>query len=116
MMIIHSHTARSLSKIATGEERKNNFVKAEEYFKRALKIREEQLGPTHSRVGQTLKHMITLYEMQERFKDAIECGSRALTISENIFGSGNPLPPLRALAADLGLFITLLYPSPGLTH
>ena len=61
---------------------------AEAYFKRALKIREEQLGPTHSRVGQTLKHMITLYEMQERFKDALECGSRALTISENIFGSG----------------------------
>jgi hypothetical protein len=63
-------------------------VTAEAYFKRALKIREEQLGPTHSRVGQTLKHMITLYEMQERFKDALECGSRALTISENIFGSG----------------------------
>lgn len=63
-------------------------MRAEEYFKRALKIREEQLGPSHSRVGQTLKHMITLYEMQEKFKEAIECGTRALTISENIFGSG----------------------------
>lgn len=70
-----------------------NFVKAEAYFKRALKIREEQLGPTHSRVGQTLKHMLTLYEMQEKFTEALESGTRALAISEKIFGVGSD-PPL----------------------
>lgn len=43
--------------------------------------REEQLGPNHSRVGQTLKHMITLYEMQERFKEAEECGERYIQMT-----------------------------------
>jgi actin len=73
-------------KSASEEEHRANFVKAEAYFKRALKIREEQLGPTHSRVGQTLKHMLTLYEMQEKFTEALESGTRALAISEKIFG------------------------------
>jgi hypothetical protein len=36
-------------------------------FLKALELREKVFGPEHSRVGQTLKHMITLYEMQVRF-------------------------------------------------
>ena len=45
--------------------------RAQTVFQRALKIREEKLGKDHSRVAQTLRHMITLYELQENFQDAI---------------------------------------------
>lgn len=45
---------------------RTQYDMAEKYFKQALEIRKKKLGPMHARVAQTLKHMITLYEMQVR--------------------------------------------------
>lgn len=53
-------------------------------FQKALAIREKQFGPEHSRVGQTLKHMITLYEMQEKWQEALNVGNRALDILSKV--------------------------------
>jgi len=60
--------------------------KAESYFARALKIRENKLGQNHSRVAQSLKHLLTLYELQENFVKACECGQKALKIVEKLKG------------------------------
>lgn len=53
-------------------------------FLKALAVREKQFGPEHSRVGQTLKHMITLYEMQEKWQEALNVGNRALDILSKV--------------------------------
>lgn len=62
------------------------YGEAEASFTRALTIYEKRYGTTHSRVGQVLKHLITLNEAQERRDKALECGKRALRITETIFG------------------------------
>lgn len=54
------------------------YIQAEEYLKRALKIREDTLGPSHSRVTQSLKHLLTLMELQERYPEAVKVGNRIL--------------------------------------
>lgn len=45
----------------------NRYKEAEEVFETALQIRIEKLGPTHARVGMSLKHMLAMYEAQGRF-------------------------------------------------
>ncbi len=55
-------------------------------FKNSLQIRAAKLGPNNSRVGQTLKYMLTLYELQGRWDEAAVCGARALKITEAEFG------------------------------
>lgn len=55
------------------------YPQAEQYLKRALKIREEKYGPHHSRVTQTLKHLVTLFELQEKFTESLKCATKVLT-------------------------------------
>eukprot|EP01121_Diplochlamys_sp_Union-15-3_P021687 TRINITY_DN890_c0_g1_i4.p1 TRINITY_DN890_c0_g1~~TRINITY_DN890_c0_g1_i4.p1 ORF type:complete len:225 (-),score=41.59 TRINITY_DN890_c0_g1_i4:77-751(-) len=65
---------------------RSQYLKAEEHFLKALKIRVDKLGEYHSRTGQTYKHMITLYQVQEKYKEAIECGNKALEIAQRVHG------------------------------
>lgn len=51
-----------------------------------MEIREAKLGKFHSRVAQTLKHLLTLYELQELFDKALEYGKRASSILARIYG------------------------------
>jgi hypothetical protein len=62
------------------------FDRAEEAFNRALKIRETKLGKDHARVAQTLRHLITLYELQEKIPDAIKAATNCLRITKRING------------------------------
>jgi hypothetical protein len=62
------------------------LTRAEAVFKRALKIREDKLGRDHSRVAQTLRHMITLYELQERYPSAIQAAQGAWRIAKKMYG------------------------------
>lgn len=59
---------------------------AEKYLVDAYAIRKEKLGPYHSRTGQTLKHLMTLYQSQENVPKSIECGVEAMKIYEKIGG------------------------------
>jgi hypothetical protein len=45
---------------------KQQYNVAEPLLIDALHIREVRLGPKHSRVAQTLKHMLTLYELKSK--------------------------------------------------
>lgn len=42
----------------------NRFEDAEKALRKSLEIRQSKLGPNHSRVAQSLKHLLTLYELQ----------------------------------------------------
>jgi len=64
----------------------SRYSDAEACFQKALAIRIAKLGPSHSRVGQTLKHLLTLYELQEKYDRAFDCGLKALQINEKILG------------------------------
>ena len=59
---------------------------AEQTLLKSLRIRETKLGANHSRVGQTLKHLLTFYEENGMYDKAAECGERALKITETVFG------------------------------
>ncbi len=54
----------------------DQYTEADASFGRALRIREEALGPAHARVAQTLKHMINLYELQVGLKSRLRFGGR----------------------------------------
>lgn len=55
-----------INRLGTLYIEQSRFGEAEACFQRALAIRIAKLGPNHSRVGQTLKHLLTLYELQVR--------------------------------------------------
>eukprot|EP01105_Mastigella_eilhardi_P012087 TRINITY_DN2782_c0_g1_i2.p1 TRINITY_DN2782_c0_g1~~TRINITY_DN2782_c0_g1_i2.p1 ORF type:complete len:481 (-),score=114.57 TRINITY_DN2782_c0_g1_i2:1078-2520(-) len=59
---------------------------AEEALAQALQIRQRVLGASHSRTGQTLKHMISLYEALGDYSKAEQCGQKALAITEDALG------------------------------
>lgn len=56
--------AQVLTRLGALYSELNRYSEAEEAFEKALQIRIEKLGPTHTRVGQTLKHMLAMYEEQ----------------------------------------------------
>jgi len=87
---------------------KNRLAEAEEVFKKSLEIREKIFGPEHSRAGQTLKHMITLYEMQEKWTEALEVGLKAEVILGKIFGQES------VNMATLYMRLGMLYDNPEL--
>lgn len=100
--------AQVLTRLGALYSELNRFTEAEEVFEKALQIRIEKLGPTHTRVGQTLKHMLTMYEEQgitlimrsiqalaiTQFvgstEKALKAGTRALEITEARLGPDDP--------------------------
>jgi len=60
------------------------------FFKRALAIREKQLGPDHPQVALGLNNLAELYRAQGRYADAEPLNKRSLTIYENQLGSEHP--------------------------
>lgn len=57
---------------------------------RALRIREQHLGPEHPETAETLHDVATLRERQGRRQEACALYQRALTIREQILGSAHP--------------------------
>lgn len=82
----HPEVARVLNRLASIYVEQNQFNDAEACYEQALFIREEKLGKNHARTLQTVKHMISCYEMQEKVEQAITYSIRAHTISDAIFG------------------------------
>ena len=60
----HPDVARVLCRLGALYIEMDQYTEADASFGRALRIREDALGPSHARVAQTLKHMINLYELQ----------------------------------------------------
>ncbi len=66
------------------------YSEAEPIFKRALAIREKNLGPNHPDVATTLSYLALLYHDQGRYTDAEPLFKRSLGIHEKVLGPDHP--------------------------
>ena len=65
---------------------KSDYAKAEPLYQRALKIRENALGPNHPETADSLVHLAALYRDKGDFQQAIAFGVRATEVSEYNLG------------------------------
>lgn len=83
----HPEVARVLNRLASIYLEQNQFNDAEACYEQALLIRQEKLGKQSTRVLQTLKHMISCYEMQEKNEEAFDTCKKAKEITDLKFGA-----------------------------
>jgi len=83
----HPDCARVLNRLGSLYIERTDFAKADENLTKALDIRVNKLGLYHSRVAQTYKHTLTLYQLQEKLKEATDRGTKALEIVGLLYGA-----------------------------
>src|SRR5450755_4665357 len=66
------------------------YVEAEPLLKRALSIREQQLGPHHPDTARSLNNLANLYHHQGKYQQAEPLYQRALAIREQQLGPQHP--------------------------
>jgi len=83
----HPDYARILNRLGSLYIERVQYTKAEEYLTEALNISIKKLGPLHSRVAQTYKHLFTLYNLQEKkIEESRNCSRKALEVLKHIHG------------------------------
>ena len=95
--------AYSLSNRAENFFLQGDYVQAESYYKKALVIREQNLGFNHPHTATTYYHLASLYATLERYEEAESFFCKALSIRERAFGFDHP-----AVASVLEQYATLL--------
>ena len=78
--------ASRLSEQVVSLHNQGKFNEALPLAKRALEIRQKQLGSEHQLVGQALKNIATLYFAKKQYADAARFYQRTLSLYEKIFG------------------------------
>mmetsp|Transcript_24246 Transcript_24246/g.26929 ORF Transcript_24246/g.26929 Transcript_24246/m.26929 type:complete len:1179 (+) Transcript_24246:885-4421(+) len=102
---VHPDVARILNRLGAVHIERTEYAEAEKYLKEALDIRLQSLGKYHSRVAQTYKHFITLYQAQERWKSATDAGMKALAIIEKLNGDDSmQVANIVARLADISVY------------
>ena len=79
-----------LNKDAVRLYKNGQYAEAEPILRRALAIRDEQLGSDHPDTATSLNNLAMLYEKQGRYKEALPLLERALAICEKALGSEHP--------------------------
>ncbi len=105
----NEEAGRLLYETATYLWERGRYTEAEPLYQRALRIREQQLGPQHPDVGQSLNRLGILYHDQGRYAEAVPFYQRALHIWEQQLGPehpkvGYPLNNLANLYKDQGMY------------
>ena len=95
--------AYSLSNQAENFFLQGNYVQAESSYKKALSIREQNLGFDHPRTASTYYDLAKLYSDLERYEEAESLYRKALSIRERAFGFDHP-----AVASMLEQYATVL--------
>ena len=72
--------ARTLNNLAGLLRGKRDYLNAEPLYERALKIRQDRLGPKHSLVAQSLDNMARIYSERGDYQHAIEHHREAVAI------------------------------------
>ncbi len=67
------------------------YAEAEPLYQRALRIREQALGPDHPQVAYPLNGLANLYQEQGKYAEAEPLYQRALHIREQALGPDHPL-------------------------
>lgn len=83
---MNGHVAGIYNGMAVMYMDQKKYGLAEECLKKAYNIRKVLLGPKHSRTGQTLKHLASLYEKVGKFQESLDCAQQALEITVAVFG------------------------------
>jgi tetratricopeptide (TPR) repeat protein len=66
------------------------YAQAAPHYERALRIREQALGPDHPDVATSLNNLALLYRAQGRYEQAAPLLKRALAIRERALGPDHP--------------------------
>jgi Tfp pilus assembly protein PilF len=82
--------AANLSNLAILYSDQGKYAEAERMYQRALRIREQRLGPEHLQMADLLSNLAALYFDQGRYAEAEPLGTRALHIRERQLGSEHP--------------------------
>ena len=100
------HRPQSLQNLAVlyyeGRDQ-SRYEKAEQFFERALAIREQLLPPEHPQIARVLDSFGSFYEVQDKDEEAEKCLKRALEIRGKVLGADNDkvgnLPPILSMSA-----------------
>ena len=85
----HPHIATQLNNLAEAYRQKERYNEAEPLHKRALSIREQQLGIDHPHVAQSLNNLALLYQSQGRSIEAEPLYQRLLSMREQLLSSNH---------------------------
>jgi tetratricopeptide (TPR) repeat protein len=86
----HPATSYSLSNLALLYRHQGKYEQARSLYQRALKIRQQTLGPEHPRVAQTLSNIAQTLTLQGRYEEAEPLSQQALAIFEQTLGHEHP--------------------------
>ena len=87
---IAAPTARLMAEISLLLKAKSLYTEAEPLIRRALKINEDSLGPSHSDVAVCLNNLASLLTTTNRLDEAEPLMRRALQLGEESFGPRHP--------------------------
>ena len=98
--IIGEEAGRLCYETASYLQDRARYSEAELLYQRALRIREQQLGPEHSQLAYPLSGLASIYYLQGKYADAEPLYQRALRIWEQQLGPEHPqvASPLHGLA------------------
>jgi len=88
--INQAEMGRLLYETASYLKDRAHYHEAEPLYQRALRIREQQLGPTHPQVAYSLNGLAVLYYAQGKYTEAEPLHQRALSIWEQQLGPEHP--------------------------
>ena len=86
----HSDVAMSLNNLGALYYNMGNLPKAEEYYIKSLKIRQNLFGENHSDVATCLNNLGILYINMGNLPKAEEFNIKSLKIYQNLFGERKP--------------------------
>ncbi|MEO0415279.1 MAG: tetratricopeptide repeat protein, partial [Verrucomicrobiota bacterium] len=71
-------------------QKENKLEEAVKSFTKALKLREEELGEEHLKMGETAVWLGSIYKTQGKYEEAEPLYKRALAICEKQLGADHP--------------------------
>jgi tetratricopeptide (TPR) repeat protein len=81
---------QDLNQLGTLYTEQQRYEKAEQTYKRALRLSDAQLEPEYAALIETLKQMAQLYSLMQQYDEAQSFARRALALSESQFGAEDP--------------------------
>jgi len=81
--------AKALNGLGEYHYKKNDFSEAERYYRKALALRENQLGALDREVANSYNNLGNCYASTGRYADAIEMHQKALDIRQQVLPAGH---------------------------